>query len=100
MQPASVQREGPALVFAGVLDRAAAQRLWPATVQALDGAQRLVLTDVPRVDSAGLALLVAAAARLRAAGTGAVAIEGAPAGLAELCAAYRLTPTLDYVPAS
>lgn len=100
MRPASVQRNGPALVFAGALDRTAAQHLWPATLRVLDGAQRLVLTDVPRVDSAGLALLVATAARLRAAGMGAVAIEGAPAGLAELCAAYRLTPTLDYVAAS
>jgi phospholipid transport system transporter-binding protein len=99
MRQASVQRDGHALVFAGALDRAAAQALWPATLRALDGAQRLDLSAVASVDSAGLALLVAAASRLRAAGT-AVVIEGVPAGLSELCAAYRLTPALDYVPAS
>lgn len=99
MSQASVQRDGMALVFTGALDRAAAQVLWPATLRVLDGAQRLDLTAVPSVDSAGLALLVAATARLRASGA-AVAVEGAPVGLSELCAAYRLTPTLDYVPAS
>lgn len=96
----SVQRNGNALVFTGALDRAAAQVLWPATLRALDGAQRLDLTAVPSVDSAGLALLAAAAARLRAAGTAKVAVQGVPAGLSELCAAYRLTSALDYVPAS
>ncbi|WDS35264.1 STAS domain-containing protein [Pseudoxanthomonas sp.] len=100
MSQASVQRDGNALVFTGALDRAAARALWPATLRVLDGAQRLDLSAVPSVDSAGLALLVAAATRLRAAGIASVAVEGAPTGLSELCAAYRLTPALDYVPAS
>jgi phospholipid transport system transporter-binding protein len=100
MSQTSVQRDGSALVFTGVLDRAAAQVLWPATLRALDGAQRLDLSAVPSVDSAGLALLVATASRLRAAGTADVVVQGAPTGLSELCAAYRLTPALDYVPAS
>ncbi len=100
MSQASVQRDGTALVFTGTLDRAAAQVLWPATLRALDGAQRLDLPAVPSVDSAGLALLVAAATRLRASGAAHVVVEGTPAGLSELCAAYRLTSTLDYVPAS
>ena len=51
--------------------------------------------QVTTVDSAGLALLAELAARLRAAGA-AVAIEGEPAGLAELRTAYRLTPGLDF----
>ncbi|SEM22137.1 phospholipid transport system transporter-binding protein [Pseudoxanthomonas sp. GM95] len=100
MNQASVQRDGNALVFRGALDRAAAQALWPAAQRALEGAQRLDLTAVPSLDSAGLALLVALATRLRGAGTTAVAVEGTPAGLAELCAAYRLTPALDYLPAA
>jgi len=100
MSQASVRRDGDALVFTGALDRAAAQALWPATLRALDGAQRLDLSAVPSLDSAGLALLVALASRLRAAGTSAVAVDGRPAGLAELCAAYRLTSALDYLPAS
>ncbi len=100
MSQSSVQRDGSALVFTGALDRAAAKALWPAALRVLDGTQRLDLSAVPSVDSAGLALLVAAATRLRAAGAAVVTVEGAPTGLAELCAAYRLTPTLDYVPAS
>ncbi len=99
MSQPTVQRDGDALVFTGTLDRAAAQALWPATQRALDGARRLDLTAVASVDSAGLALLVAAATRLRAGGAGDVQVDGAPTGLAELCAAYRLTPALDYVPA-
>jgi phospholipid transport system transporter-binding protein len=47
---------------------------------------------VTRVDSAGVALLAELAAR---AGT-AVAIDGMPPGLAELRAAYRLTPALAF----
>ncbi|TAA25815.1 STAS domain-containing protein [Pseudoxanthomonas winnipegensis] len=99
MSDAAVRRDGPALVFTGALDRAAAQALWPAAQRALDGAQRLDVSAVSALDSAGLALLVALAARLRAAGSGAVTVEGAAPGLAELCAAYRLTPALDYQPA-
>ncbi|TBV72266.1 STAS domain-containing protein [Pseudoxanthomonas winnipegensis] len=99
MSTATLRREGTALVFGGALDRAAAQALWPSAQRALDGAQRLDVSAVSALDSAGLALLVALAARLRAAGSGPVTVEGAAPGLAELCAAYRLTPALDYQPA-
>jgi phospholipid transport system transporter-binding protein len=92
---ASVQRDGDALVFAGAIDRAAAAVLWPKALAALSGVQRIVLTKVTTVDSAGLALLAELAARLRAVGSEA-RIEGEPAGLSDLRAAYRLTPGLDF----
>lgn len=92
---ARVRREGDALVFAGALDRAAAAALWPQAAAQLAGARRIVLTDVTAVDSAGLALLAEVAARLRVDGIEPV-LEGQPAGLADLQAAYRLTPRLDF----
>ena len=92
---ASVKRDGDALVFAGALDRTAVAALWPQASAQLAGAQRVVLTNVTAVDSAGLALLAELAARLRAGGT-VPRFEGQPAGLADLQAAYRLTPELDF----
>ncbi|MBB3276277.1 MULTISPECIES: STAS domain-containing protein [unclassified Pseudoxanthomonas] len=91
---AGVAREGDALVFRGALDRAAAVALWPQLAKAT-GVQRIVLTNVTTVDSAGLALLAELAAQVRASG-GTLAIEGQPAGFTELCAAYRLTPGLEF----
>jgi len=91
----AVRKEGDALIFAGPIDRAAAAGLWPSASKMLAGAQRIVLTKVTSVDSAGLALLAELAARLRAAGT-APRIEGEPAGLSELRTAYRLNSGLDF----
>ena len=92
---ASVRRDGDALVFAGMLDRAACAPLWASASKVLAGTQRIVLTNVTTVDSAGLALLAELAARLRAAGA-TPQWEGEPPGLSELRAAYRLTPGLDF----
>ena len=92
---ASVRREGDALVFSGALDRAACARLWADASTVSAGTQRIVLTNVTTVDSAGLALLAELAARLRAAGA-TPQLEGEPAGLSELRTAYRLTPGLDF----
>lgn len=94
---ASLRRDGDTLVLAGVLDRAAAIALWPAATRALDGARAVDLRGVERVDSAGLALLAELGARLRAQGQAEVALVGAPVGLTELSAAYRLAPTLDFL---
>lgn len=93
MAAATFQREGDDLVFGGALDRAAAVALWPQASRSTAGAQRIVLTNVTTVDSAGLALLAELAARLRQAGQTPQLI-GEPAGLAELRAAYRLEPSL------
>ena len=92
---ASVRRDGDALVFAGAIDRQAAAALWAPASKALAGAQRIVLTNVTTVDSAGLALLAELCAKLRQAGTAPVLV-GEPTGLSELSTAYRLTPGLDF----
>jgi phospholipid transport system transporter-binding protein len=92
---ASVRRDGDALVFTGAIDRQAAAALWAPASKALAGAQRIVLTNVTTVDSAGLALLAELCAKLRQAGTAPVLV-GEPTGLSELSTAYRLTPGLDF----
>ncbi len=90
---ASVRREGATLVFGGALLRGVTAGLWSQASVQLEGVTRLDLRAVERVDSAGLALLAELASR--AGGT--LAIDGAPSGLAELCAAYRLdAPSLGF----
>ena len=91
MTAASLQRDGADLRFSGTLDRTAATALWPQAAAALDGARRLDLRAVEALDSSGLALLVALAGRMRD-----PLVEGAPRGLDELRAAYRLTPALSF----
>lgn len=88
---ASLRRDGDALVFAGALLRDAVPALWRQALSSLDGVRRFDLTAVSRIDSAALALLAELAAR-----AGDVRIDGMPEGLAELGAAYRLTPALGY----
>jgi len=87
-----VHRDGDALVFAGALLREDVAALWRPASSALDGVRRLDVTAVERIDSAGLALLAELAARAG----GDVAVDGAPAGLAELRGAYRLSPSLGF----
>ena len=86
-----VRRDGAALQLSGTLDRNAATTLWSQASAAVDGARVLDVTAVDAVDSAGLAMLVALALRMDD-----VHVEGAPRGMAELLAAYRLTPTLAF----
>ncbi|MEN5207182.1 STAS domain-containing protein [Stenotrophomonas terrae] len=91
---ATFRTEGDTLLLAGVIDRAAVVALWPQLARGLGPVRQLDLQAVERIDSAGLALLSELAARLRAQAGGNV--SGAPAGLDELCAAYRLSPSLDF----
>ena len=88
---AEARRDGARLVLSGTLDRAGATRVWPLLQSQLDGICEIALEQVDAVDSAGLALLVALAER-----TPGARVEGAPQGLAELLAAYRLTPALAF----
>ncbi len=88
---ASLQREGDRLRLSGTLDRSAVTALWPQATAALAGPRVLDVSAVDALDSAGLALLVALAERTQGA-----RVEGAPRGLAELLAAYRLTPALAF----
>jgi phospholipid transport system transporter-binding protein len=88
---AGLRRDGDALVFTGALLRDDVAGLWRQAA-ALDGVRRFDLQAVTRIDSAGLALLAELAARAG----GGIAVDGTPAGLAELRAAYRLDPALGF----
>ncbi|MGV8961637.1 MAG: STAS domain-containing protein [Stenotrophomonas sp.] len=91
---AQLTRDGDTLRFSGMIDRAAVIALWPLAQRELAQARQLDLRAVQGVDSAGLALLAELASQLP---TGAGdRLCGTPPGLAELCAAYRLSPTLDF----
>ena len=92
MTAASLSREGDALVFTGALLRSAIATLWPSATKAVAGARRFDLRAVERIDSAGLAFL----SQLAMLAGGDVAIDGTPAGLAELSAAYRMSPSLPF----
>lgn len=90
-----VTRAGETLRFTGALLRGEVAALWPQVLTQLDGARRFDLTAVERVDSAGLALLAELAERVDG-----LIVDGAPEGLAELRAAYRLSPQLRFATAS
>ena len=92
---AAVRRDGDALVLSGRLDRAAATVLWPAAQPLLAGVRTIELAAVDALDSAGLALLGGLAARIAGQGER-PRVSGAAPGLAELCAAYRMDPNLDF----
>ncbi len=106
---ATMTRDADALVFRGALLRGVVTRLWRQAQPLRAGIARLDLTAVSEVDSAGLALLVALArpgatdtvesgprdAAAGASGDG-ICVLGAPAGLAELRAAYRLDDRLAF----
>jgi len=87
---ASITRKGPVLTFSGALTRAAVPSLWTAAQPLLDGVTQLDLSAVGQIDSGGLALLVELTTRAQ------LTINGAPPGLGELRAAYRLTPALRF----
>lgn len=89
---AGVRRDGDALLFSGSLSRAQVPALWKQAQTLAAGARRFDVGTVAGVDSAGLALLVELAAL---AGDG-VTVDGAPPGLAELRAAYRLDEALSF----
>jgi len=80
------------LRFAGALTRDAVAPLWPQATRLLDGVRAFDLNDVPRVDSAGVALLAELAARVGPP----LNLQGEPSGFRALCAAYRLGPTLAF----
>jgi phospholipid transport system transporter-binding protein len=89
---AGLRRDGDALVFTGALLRDDVAGLWRQASAPLDGVRRFDVRAVTRIDSAGLALL----AELGARAGGGIDVDGTPAGLAELRAAYRLDPALGF----
>ena len=88
---ATLRRDGDTLRLGGALVAAAIAGLWPSALAAVDGATRIDVGAVTRVDSAGVALLAELMQR-----AGASALAGDPPGLSALRAAYRLTPALAY----
>lgn len=92
-------REGEVLHLAGNLDRAAATAAWPSLWPLLAGVRVIDIGAVTRLDSAGLALLAEAVATVGAQGAAPV-LAGAPNGLAELRAAYRLDARLGWAGAA
>lgn len=91
-EPATIERAGAMLRFAGALQRGDVAALWRHALPQTAGVNRFDLAAVTRVDSAGVALL----AELSTHAGAAVAIDGTPPGLAELRAAYRLTAGLAF----
>ena len=89
MSAARVSRDGDVLKIDGRLDRAAVATSWRALQPLRAGAASVDLAGVEAVDSAGLALLAELAAN-------GLRIDGEPAGLAELRAAYRLDGSLGF----
>ena len=89
-----MRREGEALRFAGALVREAVPALWRAARAQATGVRRIDIGTVTRIDSAGLALLSALAGAAPR-GT-AIDVIGAPPGLADLRAAYRLDTALGF----
>ncbi|GAB2518180.1 STAS domain-containing protein [Lysobacter humi (ex Lee et al. 2017)] len=87
--PAQARADGDVLRIEGRLDRAAVSGLWRQLQPQLGGVRAIDLHAVDSVDSAGLALLAELAA-------GGLRIDGAPSGLAELTAAYRLDGSLGF----
>jgi phospholipid transport system transporter-binding protein len=87
----TVQRDADTLRFDGDLRTACIRDAWTRALPLLAGVRRFDVSRVSQVDSAGIALLAELAQR-----AGGVAIDGDPAGLSSLRAAYRLTPALGY----
>ena len=88
---ATLRRDGDTLRLDGALVATAIAALWSPALAAVEGASRIDLGAVTRVDSAGVALLAELMQRAAAA-----ELAGDPPGLSALRAAYRLTPALAY----
>lgn len=91
----SLHLDDGTLRLQGELDRDAATALWPRLGTMAGNVRRVDLAGVTGIDSAGVALLAELAARVRQQGH-VLVLDGAPAGLNELRAAYRLGADLDF----
>lgn len=88
-----MRRDGEALHVSGAVTGPAVPALWRNARPQCAGARRIDISGVTRIDSAGLALL---SALVDAAGSAGIEVVGAPAGLADLRAAYRLDAALGF----
>lgn len=88
---------GQTIVLRNALDRSSAPKLWPAlSVAVRSSVQSIDLSAVTVIDSVGLALLVALCAVSRSDTSSRLHIDGAPAGYADLLAAYRMPEQLTF----
>jgi phospholipid transport system transporter-binding protein len=88
---ATLRRDGDTLRFDGDFVTTTIAAVWKQALAQLHGVRRFDLSNVGRVDSAGVALLAELAQR-----AGDIAIDGDPTGLSALRGAYRLAPALGY----
>lgn len=86
-------REGGRLSLQGELDQDFLVPLWDAREEATQGIDIIDLTDITRVDTAGVALLMHLVAHIRQQGR-AVSIEGKSEKMNTLVQLYNLTPDL------
>jgi Predicted NTP binding protein (contains STAS domain) len=82
-------REGERLSLHGELDQDILVPLWDARAEATQGATVIDLSDLSRVDTAGLALLIHFIALIRRQGNP-VSVEGASENVVTLAGLYNL----------
>lgn len=86
-----------ALRLQGALDRERVAA-FPLPAAGLAEIRTIDLRGIERIDVAGIALLAELIARIEAASGRRPRIEGHPAGLDELCRAYRIAPDFSDFP--
>lgn len=93
---AAIDRDGDNLRLSGVLSADAVARLH-LDRQNVAGVTHIRLDDVERVDTVGVALIAQLVASAADSGTRPL-VSGHPAGLEELCRAYRIDPDFSDFP--
>ncbi|EKK5269873.1 lipid asymmetry maintenance protein MlaB [Cronobacter dublinensis] len=87
------ERQASQLRLRGTLDRETLMPLWEQRQSATDGVQRIDLSGLTRVDTAGLALLVQLVALTQTGGRR-VALDGMSENLTTLAKLYNLPESL------
>lgn len=93
---AQIERSGEALKLSGVLSADTVARLRLDRQDTL-GVSQISLESVERVDTVGVAL-IAQLVGAASSGERRVTVSGRPAGLEELCMAYRISPDFSDFP--
>jgi len=94
---AAIDRDGNTLRLRGVLAADAVARL-RLDRQNVAGVTQISLDEVERVDTVGVALIAQLVAAAAAASGARPHVSGRPAGLEELCQAYRIDPDFSDFP--
>lgn len=83
------------LVVSGALQRQTVTALWSALPASIASVRQIDMAAVSALDTAGLAWLIEAVARVCGSGAPTPCIANAPDGYASLCMAYRIQPSLE-----